>query len=197
MLHPRENVWEYESMRQFIQQMREVDPNVTGAPIAHFESLGEMEDAFLRMAVLSVVAIALILWLDFRKIKYVLLALAPTLLGLVWTVQIMAALDISFNLANFFSVPILIGLSVDGSVHVLHRYHEGGPRRLDLGATRLAVVVTALTTIIGFGCLMIAHHRGLRSLGQVMAMGSTACLLGSIIVLPAILALLERWRPAR
>jgi predicted RND superfamily exporter protein len=113
----------------------------------------------------------------------------------LWTTEAMGLLNISFNLANFFSVPILIGLSVNGSVYVLHRYREGGPTRFNLGATRRAVILTALNTLIGFGALMAARHRGLRSLGEVMAIGSTACLIASVIVLPAILAWLESLRP--
>jgi len=143
------------------------------------------------MSLLALVTILVILWLDFRSVRDVLLALMPLSLGLIWTIEAMGLMGIAFNLANFFSVPILIGLGVDSSVHILHRYHEGGPTRFSLGSTRRAVILTALTTIIGFGCLIIAHHRGLRSLGIVMAIGSTACLLSSVILLPAALKWLE------
>ena len=197
MLHPRENVWELESMQRFVSDLRSIDPKVTGAPISHLESLIDMQQAFLIMALLSAAVIAVLLWIDFGNIKWALVALIPTMFGLIWLFEIMALLGISFNLANFFSVPILIGLSVDGSVHVLHRYLEHPQRKVELGSTRTAVIVTALTTTIGFGCLMLAHHRGLRSLGQVMAIGSIVCLIASIIVLPAVLTLLGRAKAER
>jgi predicted RND superfamily exporter protein len=116
----------------------------------------------------------------------------PLSIGLLWTFGLMGLLDVPFNLANFFSVPIILGLGVAGSVQILHRYHEGGPTRLSLGATRRAVVLSSLTTIVGFGALLIAHHRGLRSLGLAMTLGMTACMLASLVILPAMLALLER-----
>ena len=191
-MHPKQDVWEYEPMRQYIVQMREVDPIVTGAPITHFESLSEMQRSFIIMSILALAVIVVIVWIDFRDWRDVILALVPLLLSLAWTVGLMGLLNISFNLANFFSVPIVIGLGVDASVHVLHRYHEGGPTRFSLGATRRAVILTALTTIIGFGCLMIAQHRGLRSLGMVMAIGSMCGMIASVIVLPALLVWLER-----
>lgn len=197
MLHPKDDVWEYEPMSRFIREMREVDPNVTGAPITHFESLDEMLRSFVIMSILALLAIICIVGLDFRRISDVALAILPLLLGLAWTVELMGLLGVSFNLANFFSVPILIGLGVDSSVHILHRYHEGGPTRFSLGATRRAVILSSLTTIIGFGSLIIAHHRGLRSLGIVMAVGSTACMLASVIVLPALLAWLESRKSGR
>jgi predicted RND superfamily exporter protein len=192
MMHPKENVWEYEPMKRFIADLRAVDPNVTGAPITHFESLGEMQRAFLQMAIYALLVIAAIVLLDFRKLRFMILTVIPTLVGLAWLVELMALLGISFNLANFFAVPILIGLSVDGTVHILHRYAEGGPTRFSLGATRRAVIVTAMTTMIGFGGLMLAHHRGLHSLGQVMVIGTACCLIATIVLLPVLLAWLER-----
>jgi hopanoid biosynthesis associated RND transporter like protein HpnN len=193
MLHPARDVWEYQPMQDFVADLRDVDPNVTGVPITHFESLGEMRRAFIIMSLLALGAIIVLLAIDFRSLVDVALALAPLIIGMIWTVEIMGLFGVSFNLANFFAAPMLIGLGVDAAVHILHRFHEGGHEggdRLKLGHTRRAVILTSLTTIIGFGALIIAHHRGLRSLGLVMAIGSTACMLSSIIVLPALLA----WR---
>jgi predicted RND superfamily exporter protein len=195
MLHPKDDVWEYEPMRMFIEDVRAVDPNVTGTPITHLMSLGEMLRAFIIMSVLALAAIIVLLAIDFHSARDVILALAPLIVGLIWTVEVMGLFGLSFNLANFFAAPMLIGLGVDSAVHILHRYHEGGDR-LNMGHTRRAVILTALTTIIGFGALVIAHHRGLRSLGLVMAIGSTACMLSSIIVLPALLAWREQRRKA-
>ena len=53
------------------------------------------------------------------------------------------------------------------------------------------MLVDALTTILGFGALMVASHRGLESLGRVLTLGVTACTVTSLILLPAILALLR------
>jgi predicted RND superfamily exporter protein len=195
MLHPGSNVWEFEPMKAFVADMRAVNPNVTGVPITTYESLLDMRHAFGVMSILAVIVITGIVMIDFRRPLFIVLALLPMGMVALWTTEAMGLLNISFNLANFFSVPILIGLSVNGSVYVLHRYREGGPTRFNLGATRRAVILTALNTLIGFGALMAARHRGLRSLGEVMAIGSTACLVATVIVLPAILAWLESLRP--
>lgn len=197
MLHPKDDVWEYEPMGKFVNDLRAVDPDATGAPILHFESIREMLQSFLVMSALALLAIVVLVWLDFRHMRDVILAIVPLSFGLLWTIEAMSILGISFNLANFFSVPILIGTGVGGSVQILHRYREGGPTRFSLGSTRPAVMLAALTTIIGFGCLLLAHHRGLRSLGAVMAMGSLFCLLASLTVLPALLAWLEKTPPRK
>ena len=56
-------------------------------------------------------------------------------------------------------------------------------------STGRAVILSSLTTMIGFGSMMVAEHQGVYSLGQVLTIGVGSCLLASITVLPAILKL--------
>ena len=57
----------------------------------------------------------------------------------------------------------------------------------------LGVILSWLTTIAGFGSLMVAHHYGIFSLGLLLTVGSTASLLASLFVLPVLIGL----KPAR
>lgn len=193
MMHPRENVWDYQAMGRFVSDVREIVPDATGIPMTHFESLDAMRDAFVLMMVLAVVFITVITIATFRKVLDVIICLMTLGFGLWWTVGFMSVLGVSFNLANFFAAPILVGLGIDGSLHMVHRWREGGDDRLQFGGTRRAVVLTSLTTMIGFGCLVIAEHKGLRSLGMVMAIGSAACVLAVVVLLPSLLAIREKW----
>lgn len=196
MAHPRENVWDLDAMKRFVTDLKAIDANATGVPFTHIGSLEDMRSSFVWMSIFAVVGILILLGVDFRGWRDVILAVIPLAVGVLWTLQIMAFFDVSFNLANFFALPIIIGLSVDAGVHLLHRYHEGGPNRLNPGATRRAVILTGLTTIIGFGSLVFAHHRGLQSLGLVMVIGISSCLLAALIVLPAVLSLHDTKRDA-
>ena len=193
-LHPRANVWEYEPMQTFVEELRQVDPDVTGVPITQFESLNEMRAGFQRAAVLAFLAVFVLLLIDQKSFKYAIFAIVPLLVSLLWLVELMGLLGVKFNLANFFAVPILIGIGVDSGIHIIRRYREDGPDRLHLGATRRAVFMTSVTSMIGFGCLIIASHRGLQSLGMVMALGSFSCLIASLLILPALLAKFDRPR---
>ena len=49
------------------------------------------------------------------------------------------------------------------------------------------MLVDALTTILGFGALMVASHRGLESLGRLLTLGVTTCTVTSLVFLPALL----------
>ncbi len=70
-----------------------------------------------------------------------------------------------------------------------------GPYRMSPG-TAVAVLVDALTTLVGFGSLMIATHQGLQSLGRVLTLGVTCCLFTSLIMLPAAATWFTRNRKA-
>lgn len=192
-LHPRENVWEFAPMERFVEAVRAVEPDATGVPMTQYESLLEMRRAFVMAALLALAAVFVLILIDLRRLSEALLAIAPLLVGMVWMVEAMGALGVAFNLANFFAVPILIGIGVDSGIHLIRRYREQqmqGREALDLGSTRRAVFVTSMTTMIGFGSLLTASHRGLATLGLLMFLGSAAGLLASLVVLPALLA----WR---
>jgi predicted RND superfamily exporter protein len=54
------------------------------------------------------------------------------------------------------------------------------------------VLISGLTTIAGFGSLMIAKHQGIASLGYVMAIGTATCMMAGLTFLPAVLNLIQR-----
>ena len=189
MAHPTGDMWETEPLERFVTALRAEDPHATGAPMTVSESMKSMERSFLQQAILATLMVTILLWVDLRNVRETLAALGSLAIGVAWTVGLMAAFGTSFNLANFFAIPIMIGLGIDSAIHITHRAHEGA---LDhgFGSTRRAVIVTAMTTTIGFGALILAHHQGLRSLGIAMAVGSGCCLVTAVWTLPALLRII-------
>ena len=189
LLHPQEDIWEPGAMAPFVAAMRTVDPSVTGAPVTVFESMQLMRASFLWQGMIASAFVLALLYLDFRSVKLTAIAFLSLLAGLGWTVGIMGLLKIPFTLANFFAIPIMIGLGIDSAIHITHRVLEGGLTH-GFGSTRRAVIVTAITTTIGFGTLLFAQHRGLRGLGEVMTIASLCCLVTAVWLLPSMLRLM-------
>ena len=188
LLHPQDDIWEPGAMAPFVAAMRTVDPSVTGAPITVYESMQLMRASFLWQGIIASAFVLALLYLDFRSVQLTAIAFLSLLAGLGWTVGIMGLLKIPFTLANFFAIPIMIGLGIDSAIHITHRVLEGGLTH-GFGSTRRAVMVTAITTTIGFGTLLFAQHRGLRGLGEVMTIASLCCLVSAVWLLPAMLRL--------
>jgi hypothetical protein len=189
--YPSHDIWQEEHMERFLQAVREVDPLVTGAPVQVYESAWRMRDGFLWSALYSFIAVFLIILVDFRRVVDAALAMAPLVVGLFWLLEILHLSGLRFNLANFFTLPILIGCCVDGGVHMLHRFRESGSARETLRGAGSAVVVCFLTTIVGFGALNFASHRGIVSLGLMMTVGLGSVLVATVVLLPCVLRLVE------
>ncbi len=186
MLFPAADVWELEPMKAFVGAIRAIDPSVTGVPITQFESMLDMGGAFTLMSWGSLSLVAILVWIDFRSFRATAACVLALCLGLVWTLGVLSLLGIPLNMANFFGIPMLIGLGVDSSVHIVHRARAQGNAR-SLGSTRMAVGLASATTAIGFGTLCFAHHQGLQSLGWLMVIGSTCCFAAAALTLPAVL----------
>ena len=185
-LLPKEDIWEPTPLAAFTAALTRTDGRATGVPFTVHESLIDMRNAFITMSLWSLGSVAALVWIDLRSIRATAVAIGILLLGLLWTFGCMGALGVSLNLANFFGVPMLVGLGVDGAVHILHRAREGGDP-LAWMWTRRAVLMSAVTTAAGFGTLLFASHRGLQSLGCLILVGSIGTLLTSVVVLPALL----------
>ena len=115
----------------------------------------------------------IVLLADFRKPLRMLTALAPLVMGVVLTLGIMGLCGLPLNPANMIAFPLILGVGVDNGVHVLHDYlshRREGDLQLSYTTGR-GILVAALTTILGFGTLMISHHRGLFSLGFILTLG--------------------------
>jgi len=184
---PAGDAWNEPTLREFVSQVRTIDPEVTGVPVTQVESIADMRRAFEFVSWLSLAAILVIAWIDFGSLRTALLATSTVVAGVLLMMGLLGPLGLSLNLANFFAVPMLLGLGIDSAIHVLHRWKRDPD---GLPATLTATAFTGVTTAIGFGALILADHRGLASLGWAMLVGSIACVIVAVVALPALL----RWR---
>ena len=103
-------------------------------------------------------------------------------------------LGLDLNPANLIVLPLVLGIGVDDGVHVVHDFRMQRGRYRTSSSTINAIVLTSLTSMIGFGSMMLAAHRGLYSLGLVLVIGIGSCLFVSLVTLPAILMLVDRYQ---
>lgn len=188
-IFPRESVWEEHTLTRFVREIQSVDPQVVGDSVSLHVFASAFKLASVKASVYAVVAIFLLLILTFRDLRLTLLAFLPLALGIAWTVGIMGLADVQFNLANSIFMPLVVGAGVEYAVIILSRWKEGRmlPGHIPL-STGKGVILAALTTTVGFGVLMISHHRGIFSLGFVTWAGSLCVLLSALFILPAVLA---------
>ncbi|MCX8108715.1 MAG: MMPL family transporter, partial [Verrucomicrobiae bacterium] len=110
----------------------------------------------------------------------------------IWTAGIMGWWEVPFNPANIMTLPLVVGVGVTNGIHILTRFREEQNPAILARSTGKAVLLSALTTIAGFGSLIIAEHRGISSLGVVMSIGTAACMCAGLTFLPTLIGWLMR-----
>ena len=191
--YPAKPIWSKDYMGRFVADLRSVSPQSTGFPVTHWENSISIERGFRDASIIACIALVLLLLLDFRSVRYTLLAVAPLAMGITWMWGGMSLLGFSYNFVNVIAFPLIIGIGVASGVHILHRYRQEGERDVApvVRFTGMAVFLSAATTMVGFGSLALAQHRGAASLGLVLLLGVGACLATSVLFLPALLKVLK------
>ena len=193
-LHPR-------FLPRFIEDLRSIDGDsgaadrgVTGVIVQVYESGLLIKNAYIWAGVWAFVVVFVMVAIDFRSMADALLCLLPVAIGFAATFGIMYVSGMTINPANVIVLPLMFGIGVDAGVHILHRYRQD-PRTRPLGLTAgtgKGITLTSFTAMIGFGTLMLASHRGIRSLGFVLATGIGLTMLACWLVMPACLELRRR-----
>ena len=136
---------------------------------------------FTKFIAKASVVVCLLLGLLFRNIKKVLLALVPVVSGLLFVFGVMGGFGMGFNLFNVVAAILIIGLGVDYGILVVCKISEGSNH-----ATEKAVFVSGLTTMAGFGALVMARHPSLHSIGVTVLLGIGAAIPSALFVIPAL-----------
>jgi predicted exporter len=100
--------------------------SITGPERVESEILKVVKEDLFILTPFSFVIILLLVLSHFRTWKITLLTLTPLVMGLVWMLGAMALLDIRINFINAVILPMIIGMGIDNSVHLMHRYLEEG-----------------------------------------------------------------------
>jgi predicted RND superfamily exporter protein len=199
-LYPPANRWRREAPPQALSMVERLGPHarLNGVNLVN-QTVRTMvlRDAWIA-GLLGFGLVAIILWIDFRNLRDVLLALMPLLVGITLMMGGMVLLDIQMNFINIFVTTMIIGIGVDYGIYILHRYHE--VRNLEsaeseegLRETGKAVAAAAVSTIVGFGSIIFSHYPGLRSTGKVAILGAFFTSMVAVMLLPAFLS----WRDRR
>lgn len=190
-IFPSVDVWDLDERQKYLNDLRSVDPNVTGTAVNMFESTRMMTEGYVNGGLYAMTAIIIYVYFLFRNLRTIFFVLLPVLVGSIWTVGVMELIGLKLNMANLVILPLILGIGVVNGIHITHRYREEEDKHTSIlgKSTGQAVLLSSLTTMIGFGSMMIANHYGVFSLGMVLTLGVFNCLIASVTFLPALLKL--------
>jgi len=192
---PSGNIWQDRLfLDQFGSELESISDRSTGMPPimrALFEIIARDGR---NAALLTIVLVYLILLIDFRSLRFALIAMLPLAVGAVWMIGLMQLFGFQLDMMNVMALPLILGIGIDDGVHVVHRWRLEGarPAYVVISSTGKAVLLTSLTTILAFGSMMFSPFRGYASLSYALIFGVGACFLTTVIILPAFMGLIDR-----
>ena len=136
--------------------------------------------------------LAIFFWVTLRQPILALIAVAPVVLVLICVLGTMALLSIPYTLVTSIITALSIGIGVDYTIHIIHRYREEFSRSRTpeqaaistLATTGSALLGSALTTALGLGALILSPLLASAQFGITAAITIAYSLVISILLVP-------------
>ena len=140
----------------------------------------------------ALVILTIFFWVTQGQPALGFIAVGPIVLVLIWVLGTMALLGIPYNVVTALITALSIGIGVDYTIHVIHRYKEEFARLRDpeaaasrtLATTGAALIGSALTTALGFGVLVFSPLTPFQQFGVVTAITIAYALVAAVLVVP-------------
>lgn len=168
----------------------------SGAPVIFADMLKAIVRDGPLTTLVCYLGVILAIWINFRSIRSTAFIMLFLTYGLLLLGGAMGLLDIKVNFFNFIAIPITVGIGVDYHINVYKRYELDGRRSIADAVTRTggAVLLCSLTTIIGYGVMILSRTPAMVSFGLMAVIGEVTCLTSALLLKPAVLVLMERRR---
>jgi predicted RND superfamily exporter protein len=133
----------------------------------------------------ALTGVLVVLAIGTRSLLRPCLVLLPLLLAIAWLTGIMGILGIAASVVTVAIMPLVLGIGVDGGVHLLAAWdrHHGNLRGM-FAETGLAVVVTVMTSVAAFAAFIVSKSPSLVQFGSQAAMTLAGCLVVTLVILP-------------
>lgn len=142
---------------------------------------------------LGIIFVLMLVWL--RSLRLALISLVPNVFPVLVMLAVMGALGIHLDIATATVAAIVIGVSIDDTVHFLLQWRlaelegldwEGCLERTFEHAGVPAVITTGLL-LVGYPLLMLADVKTVVAFGLLTSVAAAAALLGDLVILPLLL----------
>ena len=161
--------------------------------LAVTEEITERQTEAIATTIAAALAVlTLFFWVTLRQPALAFIAVGPIVLVLIWVLGTMALLGIPYTITTSIITALSIGIGVDYTIHVIHRYREEFSRLRNpetaairtLATTGSALLGSALTTALGFAVLTFSPLLSFEQFGIMAAITISYSLIVSILVVP-------------
>lgn len=182
---------------------------VTGGEVLNVAVNDELTESQTQSVVITIFAALVLLMLFFgiteKRPALGVITVLPIGLVVGWVLGSMYLMDISYNVMTALITALTIGVGVDYTIHITHRFLEELEEnkgilhavRESMRTTGGALIGSALTTALGFGVLIFSPLAPMQQFGGLTALTILYSLIAAFLVLPPMLviwALFQEWK---
>jgi hydrophobe/amphiphile efflux-3 (HAE3) family protein len=147
---------------------------------------------------IAILLVSAVLFFFHRSVKGILITLLPTAYAIALTFGVLGMVVPQLTILAIAVVALLLGLGVDYSIHIMNRFAEehSSEDKINnmekvLRSTGVAILLSTITTMIGFASLMISSMSPMIVFGFACAIGILFCFISAIILTPTLSVILN------
>jgi predicted RND superfamily exporter protein len=183
------------NQKAFFSDLSKLDPAVraTSPDLVSKQLSDSVRKSFLRGFLLGGILVLFLLLAHFESFAGIFYSLFPVFAGVIAMLGLMALTGMRLNFMNSMVLVTILGMGSDYGLHIMHRLSgapDGG--EAEFVQSGRAVLLSALTTIAGFGSLAFTDYGAMSSIGWATNYGVGATAFFALITLPAMRLLLSR-----
>jgi len=136
---------------------------------------------------LSMIILIFVFYMKGKSFLLGLISTVPVILSAIWIMGTMAILGIPLTITTITVTSLAVGLGIDYSIHIMHRFIEERDEEKVIYSTGPALLGSALTTISAFGLLSFSFLPPLRMFGMAVSIAIFYAFISAVLILPAIM----------
>ncbi|MFB6352077.1 MAG: RND family transporter [Bradymonadaceae bacterium] len=178
LVFPAGNLTDIETVQDFVGVLQDLPGieyehgyDAMSEALLLYDILQYVERDATRMLALTLIGLALMSLFAFWRFWDSALQFGVLLASLGVAIGWIGLVGVQFNFLNIIVLPIWLGLGIDATFHMLFNLRDNPKSLAGHLTTALAIAAAFLTTMIGFGVTLLAHHDGLYSLGAIAVWG--------------------------
>ena len=169
------------------------------------EMTSNQTEAIVYTILAAIIILFVFFWATIRQPMLAFIAVGPVVLVLIWILGTLALLGIPYTIVTATITALSIGIGVDYTIHIIHRYREEYThlRNPELAAIRTlkttgsALLGSALTTGVGIGVLMFSSVPALQQFGITVVITITYSLILSVLLVPSAMTIWGAYQNVR
>jgi len=189
--------WNGKDLIRFASAVRELHlpdgetVTTSGGSVIFADIVASIERDGPRVTSVALVGLAIMVLLLVGRNRRAVAVMVGTVGGSLLMIAVCAVAGIKVNFLDFVALPITLGLGIDYAINVAHRHdQEDIPDPITtLRTSGSAVFVCSLTTMIGYGSLLVSQNLAIRGFGKASLIGEVTTVLTALVVVPALLAI--------